>query len=150
MQEIIHAFGIDWRLIVIQIFNFGLLAGVLWYFLYTPILKILAEREEKIKKGVLDAEAAAVTLNLADEEKNKILTVAHGEATSIVQRASEHAEQKGVSIVAEAHTKAEKLASDARAKAEEIKAQAHKESESEIAQVAILAAEKILNTQLSK
>ncbi|MFZ2252933.1 MAG: F0F1 ATP synthase subunit B [Minisyncoccia bacterium] len=148
MQEIINAFGIDWRLIVIQVFNFAVLAGILWYFLYTPVLKLLADREQKIKKGIEDAEAAAASLSLADAEKQTILTHAHGEATAIVARASEHAEEKGSGIVTEAMQKAERIAVDAHAKAEEIKAQAHRESEAEIAQVAILAAEKILNQKL--
>ena len=148
MQEIINAFGIDWRLIVIQIFNFSVLAGILWYFLYTPVLKLLSDRELKIKKGVEDAEAATKALSVADAEKQTILSTAHGEATAIVARASEHAEEKGSVIVADALHKAERVAEEARAKAEEIKAQAHKESEAEIAQVAILAAEKILNQKL--
>lgn len=148
MQEIINAFGIDWRLIVIQVFNFAMLAGILWYFLYTPVLNLLAERERKIKKGIEDAESAAKALSVADAEKQTILTKAHGDASAIVARASEHAEEKGSEIVAEAQHKAERVAEDARAKALEIKAQAHKESEAEIAQVAILAAEKLLNQKL--
>jgi F-type H+-transporting ATPase subunit b len=148
MQEIIHAFGIDWRLIVIQVFNFAMLAGILWYFLYTPILKLLADREAKIKKGIEDAESAGKALALADAEKQTILSAAQGEASAIVERASSHAEQKGAGIVAEAMQKAERVAEDAREKALEIKAQAHKESEAEIAQVAILAAEKIINQKL--
>ena len=148
MQEIINAFGIDWRLIVIQVFNFAMLAGILWYFLYTPILKLLADREAKIKKGIEDAEEAGRALALADAEKQTILSAAQGEASAIVQRASGHAEEKGAGIVAEAMQKAERVAEDAREKALEIKAQAHKESEAEIAQVAILAAEKIINQKL--
>ena len=61
MEEILHAFGIDWRLILIQVVNFGILAGALWYFLYTPVLKILNDREEKIRKGIEYAEAAQET-----------------------------------------------------------------------------------------
>lgn len=148
MQEIIHAFGIDWRLIVIQIFNFSVLAGILWYFLYTPVLNLLAERELRIKKGIEDAEAAGAALRHADSEKHTILTEAHSEASAIVARASVHAEEKGSEIVIDAQHKAERVAQDAAQKALEIKAQAYKESEAEIAQVAILAAEKILNQKL--
>jgi F0F1-type ATP synthase membrane subunit b/b' len=56
MEEIIHAFGIDQRLIIIQIVNFAILAGALGYFLYTPVLRLLREREEKIAQGLKDAE----------------------------------------------------------------------------------------------
>lgn len=149
MEEIIHAFGIDWRLIVIQIFNFSILAGLLWYFLYTPVLTILKEREAKIKKGVEDAEAAGMALREADTEKQTVLREAHTEARDIVSRASVHAEEKGADIVHAAEHAAERVLTTARNTAEEIKVQAHKESEAEIARVAILAAEKIIRERLN-
>jgi F-type H+-transporting ATPase subunit b len=144
MEEIIHAFGIDWRLIVIQMFNFAVLAGALWYFLYTPVLGILKEREAKLKKGVEDAEAAGVARTEADVERQQVLKGAHTEAGDIVTRARVHAEEKEVTILNEAAVRAERALADAAQKAEEIKARAHKESEAEIAQLAILAAEKVL------
>ena len=150
MQEIIHAFGIDWRLIAIQVFNFGVLAGVLWYFLYTPVLKILAEREEKIKKGILDAEEAGTRMAEAETEKNAILKSAHGEATLIVGRAAQHAEAKGQQILSEMSYKASRELTRAQTEAAQIKEKALKESEAEIAKLAILGAERVLNTELSK
>lgn len=150
MQEIIHAFGIDWRLIVIQIFNFGLLAGALWYFLYTPILKILDEREAKIKKGVEDAVEAEKSRQSADTEKSQILKEAHGEASQIVARGTAHAEEKGKSLITEASEKIARDIANAKLTAEEIKAKALKESEAEIAKLAILGAEKVLNEKLGK
>ncbi len=150
MQEILHAFGIDWRLIVIQIFNFGVLAGILWYFLYTPVLKILNDREAKIKQGITDAEAAEHARKDADIEKTKILKEAHGEASQIVARGNAHAEEKEKTILAEASEKIARDIASAKALGEEIKAQAIKESESEIAKLAILGAEKVLAKELSK
>ncbi len=150
MQEIIHAFGIDWRLIVIQIFNFGLLAGVLWYFLYTPVLKLLADREAKIKKGVEDALKAGEARKSADTEKNLILKDAHAEATHIVARGTAHAEEKGKALIVETQEKIARDLASAKQTADEIKAQALKESEAEIAKLAILGAEKVLNENLGK
>jgi F-type H+-transporting ATPase subunit b len=144
MEEIIHAFGIDWRLIVIQMFNFALLLLALWYFLYTPILKILEEREAKLKQGVIDAEKAAIALTEADTEKGIVLKGARIEAEGIVATAKTHAETKGAGIVHDAEVKAERMLEDAKARAEEERLQARKASEAEIAQAAILAAEAIL------
>jgi F-type H+-transporting ATPase subunit b len=150
MEEILHTFGIDWRLIVIQVFNFVFLLGVLWYFLYTPILKLITEREEKIRKGLADADSAAYALKDADGEKNRIIRDAHTEASQIVSRGTLHAEVREKELFDEATEKVARHLANAESLAEEIKAKALKESETEIAKMAILGAEKILATELSK
>jgi F0F1-type ATP synthase membrane subunit b/b' len=48
MEAIVEAFGIDAHLIIVQIVNFAILMAALGYFLYTPILNLLRDREEKI------------------------------------------------------------------------------------------------------
>jgi len=147
MEQLIHAFGIDIKLIVIQIINFVILVGALSYFLYKPVLKILAEREEKINQGIKDAEHAAVAKASADTEKQTILSAAHKDAEVVGANAKTYAEEKADSIVAEAKTKAEHVLKDAQSKGEEMKARAKKESEAEIAKLAVLAAEKVLRQQ---
>jgi F-type H+-transporting ATPase subunit b len=144
MEEILHAFGINGKLIVVQIVNFAILAGVLTYFLYTPILKLLNDREAKIKKGVEDAEKAEEALAQADTEKKTIVSLAHKEAEEIGARAKTHADVKAGEIVSEAQEKAVQVLANATARGEELKAQAKKESEAEIAKLAMLAAEKVL------
>ena len=144
MEQLLHAFGIDGKLIVIQIINFVVLAGALTYFLYKPVLGMLATREEKIAQGIKDAESAANAKAEADSEKKVILTEANKEAEAVGSRAKTHADEKGVEIVAEANDKAASIIASAQAKSEDLKVQARKESEAEVAKLAILAAEKIL------
>jgi len=144
MQEIITAFGIDWRLIVIQIFNFTLLAGLLWYFLYKPVLNLLAERQEKIAQGVRDAAAAAAGKADADRERGEIVRAAHTEAEAIVTRAESHATEKGTALLAESKEKGARILADADVQARDLAARVRAESEQEIAKIAILAAEKVL------
>lgn len=144
MEQLIQAFGIDVKLIIIQIINFVLLVGALSYFLYKPVLKILNDREEKIAQGIKDAEAAAEAKASADKEKQTILGSAHKEAEVVATNAKTYADEKAAQIVAEAQTKAEGVVKSAESKGEEIKVQARKESEAEIAKLAVLATEKVL------
>jgi F-type H+-transporting ATPase subunit b len=146
MEQLIQAFGIDAKLIIIQLLNFGILAGLLTYFLYKPLLNILKQREEKIAQGMKDAEGAAKAKASADEEKRGILSIAHKDAEEVSAKAKTYADEKAVVIAAEAQTKAESIIKNAEAKSEEMKQQARKDSEAEIAKLAVLAAEKVLRT----
>ena len=150
MQEILHAFGIDWRLIVIQIVNFGLLMVALWYFLYTPVLKILRDRESLIKKGVEDAYEAEKALSVAETERVAILKEAHEEATRVVDRGTAYAEEKKGKLLLDAEAKVRENLIKAEREAEELKNNAFKESEAEIAKLALLGAEKILRKEFLK
>lgn len=148
MDQLIEAFGIDVKLIVVQIINFTLLAVILTYFLYKPVLKVMHDREEKITQGVKDAEQAAKTLAGAEAEKQTILTDAHKEAENVARRAKEHADEKAAAIAAVADKKAAGIVTSAEEKAENIKLTAKQESEAEIAKLAVLAAEKVLKEQV--
>ncbi len=149
MEQLIHAFGIDARLILIQVINFGLLMAALTYFLYKPVLKMLHERQEKIAQGIKDAEEAGKARLEATEEKRGIIASANKEAEAMTSRAKEHAVIKADEIMAEAQKKAEQAIKDAAMRGEEMKVQARKESEAEIAKLAVLAAEKVLKERAS-
>jgi F-type H+-transporting ATPase subunit b len=149
MEQLINAFGIDTRLILMQVVNFGLLMAALTYFLYKPVLKLLAEREIKIAKGISDAEAAEVARASAEEEKKGIIAAANKDAEAMEQRATEHATHKADQIVIDAQKKAEQVIKDAGERGSEMRAQALKESEAEIAKLAVLAAEKVLKGRVS-
>lgn len=144
MEEILGAFGVDAKLIVIQIFNFGLLLAALWYFLYTPILKVLSERQEKIVKGVEDAERAEEALQNAELKKGTILSDAHHEAERIVEHAKSHAIKKESEILEDASKKVETIVQNAEKQGAEIQDRVKKEAEAEVAKAAVLAAEQIL------
>ncbi len=149
MEEIIKAFGIDGRLIVIQIVNFTILMSILGYFLYTPILNLLKEREEKIAKGIKDAEDAAKAKADADVQKQAVLTAAHDEARDINGRAKVAADEKAAGIVGDAEEKANAIVKSAELRAVEVADGIKKEAEGEIAKTAILAVEKLLREKAS-
>jgi F-type H+-transporting ATPase subunit b len=59
---------LDWFTIVAQIFNFLLLVFLLQRFLYKPILKAIAAREERIANTVAEADRAKTDAHLQIEE----------------------------------------------------------------------------------
>ncbi len=144
MDQIIEAFGIDWKLITIQLVNFAILLGALSYFLYRPVMKLLDERAAKIEQGIADANAAATAKASAESEKQATLTAAQAEAAAVAERARAHANEVGEAATREAAGRAAAIVADAEARALEAKRKAEKDSEAEITKLAILAAEKLL------
>lgn len=144
MESLIDAFGIDAKLIIVQILNFVVLAAALSYLLYKPVLKILDEREAKIRQGLADAEAAGRARSEADDERKRVLEAAHREAGEVAERAASHAKEEAGAIVASAEEKAAAIVARAEERGEEAKARALAESEAEVARLAILVAEKVL------
>ena len=144
MEALIHAFGIDARLITIQVLNFVVLAGLLSYFLYKPVLKIVKEREDKIKQGLLDADSAKKALEGAEAEKKVVLSSAQSKAEEIEKRAESHAKEKASQIIEEANESVASRIKQTESRLTAMKEEAMRENEAEVAKVAILAAEEIL------
>ncbi len=144
MQALFAAFGLNGSLILAQAVNFGVVLIALTYFLYKPITKVLEARQQKVAKGIEDANLAAEKLATADGIASEKLTVAETEAEGIVVSARETASAEKARIIKEAEARAVLVASDADARAKEATAKMQRESEKDIARIAILAAEKIL------
>lgn len=68
MDSIISTFHIDWKIIVAQAINFAVVFAILYIFALKPLSKLMAERAEKIKKGVEDATKSKELLQKTAEE----------------------------------------------------------------------------------
>lgn len=148
MQQLLSAFGINWMLLIAQAVNFGIVLIALWYFLYKPVLAMLAKRQEVVAKGVEDAKQAGELLAGADGEARSRVSAADVEAESIVSAARESANAEKARLLRDAEARAADVTRDAEARARETAAKAARESERDIARLAILAAEKILRAKI--
>lgn len=147
MSELFAAFGVNWKLLLIQAVNFGLLLSALTYFLYKPLLKIIDERREKVAEGVRIAAQADAKLADAKREGEEMVGSAARDAEQLVATARTRADEKGVEIVKVAEAKAQAVLKEAEARAEEAKRMALSESQKEITRAAMLAAERILRKE---
>jgi len=149
MSELFAAFGLNWKLLLIQALNFSILLLVLWRFLYIPVLKMIEERRERIADGIQKAEAADRKLMDADTEGKGIVASASKDAEGIVAGARSRAESQADEITEKAQERADQMIADASMRAEEARRQALAAGEKEIARAAMLAAEKILKQKHS-
>ncbi len=146
MESLLDAFGIDWKLLLAQAVNFGILFVALTWLLYKPVMKTLDERRAKIAQGVLDAEAASEKLSSAGTEAAAVVKSASTEAEGIVASAREAATSEKARIMKDAEARSAQVAEDAEARAREVSAKALRDSEKEIARLAVLAAEKTMRS----
>lgn len=144
MNQLLAAFGIDWRLLLINGVNFGVLLFVLWYFLYEPLTTMLETRRQKVAQGVKDAEDAAQKLQEIEGTRSHVLAEAGKEADSIVSHARNTATAKEREIIAAGEQAAQSIVKDAEAQAGELKNQAIEESKQEVAKLIVLGMEKAM------
>lgn len=144
MEQILDVFGIDWRILIVQIVNFSILLGVLWYLLYGPLLRLIESRRTQIIEGVANAERAEAALRDADAKKAELITKASVEAEGILSTARTSGKQREAAIVTEAEQKAARLLAEATMKAEETQREALEKSREEIAKLIVLGVEKTL------
>src|SRR3989344_4665432 len=94
MSDLLTVFGINWKLLIVQAINFGLLMVLLWYFLYTPVLRLVDERRKKIAEGVKNADDAAEALAASETEGNALLADAALRAEETKRQALKQSEKE--------------------------------------------------------
>lgn len=145
MEQVLATFGIDWRLLLINAANFGLLVFVLWYFLYEPVIKMLRERQERVTRGVRDAEEARKKLAEVEAARATTLAKAGKEADELLLRAREAGARKEEELAKAGEAAARAIVEEAGAQARELKTQALEESRHEVAKLIVLGMEKAFN-----
>lgn len=150
MSEFLSQFGIDWKLFLSQLANFVLILVVLNFFIYKPLLKILNEREKKIKKGIEDATRATTELQMARQTSEKAILDAKVQANQIIatsQKESEKIILEGTKIQQE---KVKQIIQEAKNAIQKEKEKMMHDLKSEVAELVIVTTEKFIDDNLSK
>jgi len=142
--------GISWQGLLGQIINFVLLLVLLYFIGYRPIRKMLDERSNKIKEGIDQAELAKEAAARAEEEVQRRLDEARKDGQLILAQAAEMGERLKAEAREEARREAETLIVRARAEIGMERDEAIDKLRQEFADLAILAAEKVINETLDK
>lgn len=143
MGQVFAAFGVDWRLLVINLINFGILLVALWYFLYGPLTKMLEQRREKIAQGVQDAHEAETRLKEIQDTRASMIADAGKESEVLIAGARASGASKAREIVAAGETAAANLVKEAHAQAQEMKTQSIAESKQEVAKMIVLGMDRL-------
>ncbi|MFY9461994.1 MAG: hypothetical protein WAP51_02215 [Candidatus Sungiibacteriota bacterium] len=144
MAELIHQFGIDWRLLVAQAVNFFILFFVLWRFAYRPVLAILAERRKKIEEGLNMREEAERKLAEAGRSGEAIVKKAGEVSLQLVNKGESLGKEKAIQVIEAAMKKEEELINEGKMRAEEERRILHEVFSKEAAQLVRMAAARVV------
>ncbi|HET9599642.1 MAG TPA: F0F1 ATP synthase subunit B [Anaeromyxobacteraceae bacterium] len=130
--------------------TFLLLIVVLAKFAFGPIVKMLAERERSIRDAIDQAkkERAEAERMLADQKAS--LAAAQREAAALAQRSRQDVEALRAELTANARKEADQLVATARQQIVEEKAKALSELKAQVADLAIDATRRLIQSSLDE
>jgi F-type H+-transporting ATPase subunit b len=136
-------------LIVWTIVTFVLLLAILWKFAWNPILGALEARELAIKKTIDDAERLQAEAAALLEEHRAQLAQARAEGNRLLDEARQVGEKMKADILEKARSEAERVVERAHRQLELETEQAIQTIRAEMADLALRAAEKVLERSLT-
>lgn len=144
MEQILTVFGVNWKLVLIQAVNFGLLLAILYRYLYRPVLAMIDTRREKIANAIGKAEQMERDFGEAEIKKAELLREATLKGDALIDAAKKHAEVEEHNLIKDAHRKVAHLLNEAERRALRERTDMMAQAEREVARMAVLAAEKVL------
>src|ERR1044071_3056664 len=145
-----EALGINLGLLIVQIIAFIIVFLTLSAWVYQPMLTMMETRKQKIAQGLEDARVAAEARADAEKEAAKIVANAQTEASNIVREATERAATAGQDVKTAAEAEASLAREAAVAEAEVERNRILGDLRSQVASLAIAAANKLVGESLDE
>ncbi len=142
--------GVNLPGLLLQAVNFLLLLFILQKFLYKPILNAIKTRQERIQRGLEEAERASQRLAEANTEAERILEEARARAQEIIAQATQEASRVREEIIAQARAEASRILERARMEVEREREMALAELRRQAIDLAVLTARKIVGQVLDE
>lgn len=146
----VEALGISLKEFIFYLINFLILVGALTKFLYRPFLNVLETRKQSIKDALDNAELTNRRADEKMENYNRRIAKVEEEGREIIREAKAKADAQARDIIDEANQQAGEIIAKAEHAIEKEREKAMEEMRQEIAALAILAAEKIVEHEIQK
>lgn len=148
-MDALSSLGINGPFLIAQIFNFFILLILLRRFLLKPMVNMLETRKQRIADGLQAAEMARREAEAERAQLQSQLDAERREALDRIAAASKRGETLAAEIEGSARQDAQKIMDDARSEAVRERDRIIAEAQDQIAELAMLAAEKVLGRELS-
>jgi len=123
---------------------------ILRHFLFGPVSKFLAARKEKIAQELEEAKSHKEEAEALKKEYESRIDEAKNEARAIIESAKKRGEELKEQIIVEAKAEASNVLAKARSDIERERERTMAELKSEVVQIAMMAAEKVVEKSLDE
>mgnify|MGYP006338113431 FL=1 len=144
MEEFVQTFHIDWKLMIAQIINFGLVFLVFYFLAAKPLRKLMKERTEEIEGGLTNAKTNEELLKATKTEYESALQKARLEADAIFSESKKEVVKKREEMIENAKKEVAVMIETGKKSLEQEKVKMLSDAKNELASLAILAAEKVI------
>ncbi len=133
-----------------QMIAFAIFVLFCMKFVWPPLIGAINERQRKIEEGLSAAQKAKADLESAEKRVEEEFAAAKTEAATIIERANKTANQMIEDAKEQARLEGERILAQAQTAIEQEAAQSREQLRSQVAQLAVLGAEKILQDKVNE
>lgn len=148
-MELLLKLGVSWKLLVAQIVNFTILLTVLTLFVYRPLLRLIDERRERIRKSMEDADTITHEKEKLAHARQEALQKIDQECGAFLEKVKNDAERLKGEILHAADTEAKNLLIKGHEQLRSERAQALQEMQKALSATILQMTEKILEREFS-
>ena len=133
-----------------QLIAFAVFVGFCMKFVWPFLLQAMEERETRIADGLAAAEKGQLALTEAEAKKSEMLEESKQQAAEIISQGQKRHDELVESAKDDARTEKEKILAAAQAEIEQERTQTREQLRSEVATLALSAAEQILMREVDR
>jgi F-type H+-transporting ATPase subunit b len=140
--------GLDWKIFIAQLINFSVILLIVWKWVYTPLVKAMDARTEKIEQGLKDAEDGSRLKSVAEEEKQKLIVEARQQAREIIEKAETDAKTRQEEMVSKAKNEVQRVVTEGKQRLRDEQDLMMQEAKERMAELVVAATERVLKEKV--
>ncbi|PIR74383.1 MAG: ATP synthase F0 subunit B [Candidatus Magasanikbacteria bacterium CG10_big_fil_rev_8_21_14_0_10_47_10] len=91
LLDILAKIGFDWHMALFNLINFLIVFWILKRLAFDPVMKIIDERQQKMRDGIDNYQKSKTELQMAERKAQEIIDEAKSEGNKLVERAHDAA-----------------------------------------------------------
>lgn len=148
MSELINALGLDWKMLVAQLVNFGILVAVLYFFAYKPLLKVLRKRSQMIADSLDKTEKIDKLLAKTKEDYKAKLAAAQEQSQEILSKSKQEAEKYRLESITKTQEQIEAMVAQSRTALQAEKDLLLDDIKKDVADLVVTASKKVIGREI--